>query len=355
MEKTLFSEILSKAAENSASDVHIGVGERPLIRVDGELRAAGGAAFSENDFAGMLNDFGGRVAEVFQRERELDFSCAASAGGEEVRLRVNLSYSLGRPAAAIRIIQRRAKTIDELALPSVLKEIAMKQSGLFLATGPSGSGKSTTLAAMIEEINARRRAHIVTIEDPVEYIFSPKLALIHQRETGSDTSDFAEALRRAMRQDPDVIMIGELRDAETVKAALNASETGHFVLSTLHTGGAVRSVDRIAGFFQPQDQPQVRARLAETLTAVLSQRLVKRVGGGRVAASELLIATKAARNCIREGKSAQLLDIMRSGGELGMFTMERELARLCREGTIETEEARAVASSEELSEWGAAL
>ena len=356
MQKSFFAEILSKAIKNSASDLHLGVGEKPLIRVDGELREAGGVACSENDFAAMLSDFNCRETEVFQRERELDFSCVASANGETMRLRVNLSYSLGRPVAAIRVIQRQAETIDELGLPPALKEIAMGRGGLFLATGPSGSGKSTTLAAMIEEINSRRRAHIVTIEDPVEYIFAPKLALIHQRETGRDTADFAEALRRAMRQDPDVIMIGELRDADTVSAALNASETGHFVLSTLHTGGAVRSVDRIAGFFPPQDQPQVRARLAQTLTAVLYQRLAKRVGGGRVAATELLIATNAAKNCIRDGKSSQLADIMRSGAQFGMFTLERDLARLCRDGVIDMEEARSLASSpEELSEWSASL
>ena len=208
MEKSIFSEILDKALKNSASDIHIGAGERPLMRVDGLLRAAGETPLSEDGFELMLEELGCSGSEKFKKERELDFGCEITVNGEKTRLRVNLSYSLGRPAAAIRIIPPRVRSIEELGLPPVLKELAAGRSGLFLVTGPSGSGKSTTLAAMIEEINASRAVHIVTVEDPVEYVFEPKRALIHQREAGRDTSGFAEALRRAMRQDPDVIMIG---------------------------------------------------------------------------------------------------------------------------------------------------
>ncbi|HIT04868.1 MAG TPA: PilT/PilU family type 4a pilus ATPase [Candidatus Caccocola faecipullorum] len=356
MEKSIFSEILDKALKNSASDVHIGVGEHPLMRVDGFLRAAGERPFTEKDFELALGELGCRDAETFVKERELDFGSEITVNGEKTRLRVNLSYSLGRPAAAIRVIAPRVRSIDELGLPPVLKELAAGRSGLFLVTGPSGSGKSTTLAAMIEEINTRRAVHIVTVEDPVEYIFEPKRALIHQREAGRDTSGFAEALRRAMRQDPDVIMIGELRDAETVGAAISAAETGHLVLSTLHTGGAAAGADRIAGFFPPSGQPQIRARLAQILTGVMSQRLARRAGGGRAAAAELLIATNAVRSCIREGKSAQLADIMRSGAQLGMTTLEQSLARLCAEGAVDFEEALSLAPSpEELRSCLAAL
>lgn len=356
MEKSSFLEILCEALKNSASDVHLSAGSLPLIRVDGVLRAAGTKIFSDGDFSFMLEELGGGAAELFKQERELDFGSEVWADCARVRLRVNLSYSLGRPAAAIRIIPPRVRSIEELGLPPVLKDIAMSRGGLFLVTGPSGSGKSATLAAMIEEINARRAAHIVTIEDPAEYIFEPKRALIHQREAGRDTSGFAEALRSAMRQDPDVIMIGELRDAETAAAALNAAETGHFVLSTLHTGGAAASVERVEGFFSPSGQPQVRARLAQVLTGVMSQRLARRTGGGRIAAAELLIVTNAVRNCIRDGKSAQMVDVMRSGGRLGMSTMEQSLARLCRGGAIELEEALALAPSpEELRTCLAAL
>ena len=356
MEKSIFSEILDKALKNSASDIHIGAGERPLMRVDGLLRAAGETPLSEEGFELMLEELGCRGSEKFKKERELDFGCEITANGTKTRLRVNLSYSLGRPAAAIRIIPPRVRSIEELGLPPVLKELAARRSGLFLVTGPSGSGKSTTLAAMIEEINASRAVHIVTVEDPVEYVFEPKRALIHQREAWRDTRGFAEALRRAMRQDPDVIMIGELRDAETVSAAVSAAETGHLVLSTQHSGGAASGADRIAGFFPPSGQPQIRARLAQILTGVMSLRLARRAGGGRVAAAELLIATNAVRSCIREGKNAQLADIMRSGAQLGMTTLEQSLARLCREGAVDFDEALSLAQSpEELRSCLAAL
>ena len=347
MKKSVFIKILDEALKNSASDVHIGAGGRPLMRIDGLLRAASEERFTEEDFASMLEELDCRDVDIFKKDKELDFGCEIFAGGEKVRLRVNLSYSLGWPAAAIRIIPPRVKSIEELGLPPALKEIALKRNGLFLVTGSSGSGKSTTLAAMIEEINSRSGVHIVTVEDPVEYIFEPKRALIHQREAGRDTSGFAEALRRAMRQDPDVIMIGELRDAETAGAALKAAETGHYVLSTLHTGGASASIDRIAGFFPPSSQPQMRARIAQTLTGVLSQRLVRRIEGGRAAAAELLIVTNAVRNCIREGKNAQIADIMRSGAQLGMAELEQSLARLCRDGVVDFDEALAQAPSQE--------
>ena len=347
MGKSAFLEILCEALKNSASDLHLSVGARPLMRIDGVLRAAGTGIFSEGDFSLMLEELRCGGAEIFKQKRELDFGSEVFAGGAKIRLRVNLSYSLGLPAAAIRIIPPRVESSEELGLPAILKDVAMSRGGLFLVTGPSGSGKSTTLAAIIEEINARRAAHIVTIEDPVEYIFEPKCALIHQREAGRDTSSFAEALRRAMRQDPDVIMLGELRDTETAAAALNAAETGHFVLSTLHTGCAAASVERMEGFFPLSAQPQVRARLAHILTGVASQRLARRVGGGRVAAVEVLIVTNAVRNCIRDGKSSQMDDVMRAGGQLGMSTLEQSLARLCRGGTIELEEALELAASPE--------
>lgn len=348
MAESAFMEILREALELSASDIHVDEGGAVMLRAGGELREAGARVFSAADFAVMLEETRCPAAGLFRTEHELDYGCTVEAGGMNVRLRVNLSYSRGRAAAAMRIVPPAVKRIDELGLPAVLKEISRARSGLFLVTGPSGAGKSTTLAAMLEEINSSAPAHIITIEDPIEYIFEPKRALIHQREAGGDTRGFAEALRRAMRQDPDVIMIGELRDAETAGAAMNAAETGHLVLSTLHTGSAVGSLERMCGFFPQHDRGSVRARLAESLTGVMSQRLARRAGSeGRAVAAELLLATGAVKSCIRDGKSSQIRDAMRSGATLGMRTMEQSLAALCRSGTITREEALGLASSRE--------
>ncbi len=334
MEKSAFFEILDKALRNSASDIHIGVGAQPMMRVDGELRTAGARDFTEDEFALMLADMGWRDTSRFENERALDFGCCVAYENNRIRLRVNLSYSLDLPSAAIRIIPARVKRLCELGLPPVLREIALRKSGLFIVSGPSGSGKSTTLAAMIEEINEARRVHIVTIVVPGEYIYERKFALIHQREAWRDARGFAEAMRSVVRQDPDVIMIGELRDAETAAAALNAAETGRLVLATLHTGSSAGSVDRMSSFFPAHVQVQIRARLAEVLIGVLSQRLARRVGGGLIAAAELLIVTNAVKSCIRESKNTQIADAVRSGASSGMCTMERELVRLYREGAI---------------------
>lgn len=309
-----------------------------MFRADGSLkRSLSRGAVSADDIESILNGLLSPAARAdFYRGREADFSFDIDAGESgNRRFRANLAFEQGRPTIVIRIIPKDIKSISELKLPAMLTDIAKKSSGLFLATGPSGSGKSTTLAAIVQEINAARAANIITIEDPIEYVYKPRKAIIRQREVGSDTLSFAEAVKRAMRQDPDVILIGELRDFETASAAVAAAETGHLVLTTLHTPDASRSIDRIAGAFPPFQQQQIREQLSSTLTGVLSQRLLPMADGtGRIAATEILIVNNAVRNYIREGKTSQIKSVIQTGAALGMHTMEQDIARLYSEGSI---------------------
>ena len=275
--------------------------------------------------------------QVLLRDKEFDFSFAFGTLG---RFRVNAFHERGSLAAALRLIPNEIKSIGELGMPAAVAEFANYPRGLVLVTGPTGSGKSTTLAAIVDKINSEKSAHIITIEDPIEFTHKSKKSVVVQREVHYDTYSFSAALRSSLRQDPDVVLIGEMRDLETISAAITIAETGHLVFATLHTNSASQSVDRMIDVFPPHQQPQVRAQLSNILMAICSQRLVPAIDGGRVVASEILIANSAVRNIIREGKSYQLDAVIQTGAELGMQTMDRTLAGLVQAGTVTYEEAR---------------
>ncbi|MGI9953183.1 type IV pilus twitching motility protein PilT [Moorellaceae bacterium AZ2] len=327
------NDILGAATEACASDVHLTVGLPPVFRRHGRLEVQEAwppltAAVMETLVQQIL---GPRWEEFIQR-KELDLAYSIPGLG---RFRVNVFYQRGSMGAAIRLVGSVIRTLDELGLPPVVGDLADQPHGLILVTGPTGSGKSTTLAAMIDRINERRACHIITLEDPIEYLHHHKRSIVNQREIGIDSPSFASALRAALRQDPDVILVGEMRDLETIATAITAAETGHLVLATLHTGSAVQSIDRIIDVFPPHQQPQVRIQLADVLVGVVTQQLLPRADGrGRVAAVEILIATPAVRNLIREGKTHQIVSLMQTGGRFGMQTMEMAVKQLESKGII---------------------
>jgi twitching motility protein PilT len=339
--------LLKKMVEKSASDLHIKVGSPPGIRLNGELIPLDGEiplqkSDVERILLPLLNE---HKRKKLNKDLELDF--AYSLPGV-ARFRVNYFYQQGGLGGVFRVIPYKIKTLDELGFPPALKELALKPRGLVLVTGPTGSGKSTTLAAIVDYINSNRRCHIVTIEDPVEFLHQDKMAFVNQREVGEDTKSFAEALKRALRQDPDVILIGEMRDLETISAAITAAETGHLVLGTLHTIGAASTVDRIIDVFPPYQQQQIRMQLSITLQGVISQVLIPRANGnGLVCATEIMIGNSAIRNLIREGKTHMMVNIIQSSSNVGMQTLDQSLAKLCREGIIKFEEALARAQDSE--------
>jgi len=272
----------------------------------------------------------------FVQEGELDFAHSMQTGE---RFRVNAFHQKGNPALALRLINTRIPALPELNLPAILAEFTKKTRGLVLVTGPTGSGKSTTLAAMIDLINSNRSCHIITLEDPIEYVHQHKLSLVNQREIGNDTRSFSQALRAALRQDPDVILVGEMRDLETISIAITAAETGHLVFATLHTSSAAQTVDRIIDVFPPHQQQQIRVQLAETLQGIVAQQLLPRIDKpGRIAAVEVMVATPAIKNQIREGKTHQILSTIQTGGKFGMQTLDSALLHLHREGKIAREE-----------------
>jgi twitching motility protein PilT len=275
--------------------------------------------------------------QILLKDKEFDFSFAF---GDIGRFRVNAFHERGNLAAALRLIPNEILTIEQLGLPSTINKFTDYGRGLVLVTGPTGSGKSTTLAALIHKINQERADHIITIEDPIEYTHRSKKSVVVQREVHYDTYSFTVALRSALREDPDVVLIGEMRDLETIASAITIAETGHLVLATLHTISAAQSVDRMVDVFPPHQQPQIRAQLSSILMAICSQRLIPAIGGGRTAAAEILIATPAVRNVIREGKTHQLEAIIQTGSEFGLQSMDRTLANLVHGGTITYEEAR---------------
>lgn len=331
-------DILAAARGAGASDIHVSVGLPTALRVDGAL---GPAPFSltpaeaEALIRGLVPPL---LLADFEAGRDVDFAFAAPGG----RQRVNVFRQQGALAATIRLLNGRIPTLGELGLPEVLLRLADRPAGLVLVTGPTGSGKSTTLAAAIQHVNQSRPAHILTIEDPVEYVYPAGQALIHQRELGRDTPSFAAALRSALREDPDVILVGEMRDYETISAAVTAAETGHLVFSTLHTMSAAQTIDRIIDACPGSIQGQIRAQLAMTLQGVITQRLLPLQGGqGRCAATEVLMGTDAVRSLIRENKAHQLGAALQSGAQAGMHTMNADLARLVRLGRITPETARA--------------
>lgn len=330
--------LLEEVVKKDASDLHLQVGMPPMLRVDGALNPHGQAPLDEKGVEELvftlLDD---DQKQVLLRDKEFDFSFAF---GDLGRFRVNAFHERGNLAAALRLIPNKIRTIEDLGLPPVVNKFTEYPRGLVLVTGPTGSGKSTTLAAMVDKINNDRASHIITVEDPIEYTHKSKRSLVVQREVHYDTFSFSAALRSALREDPDVVLIGEMRDLETIAAAITIAETGHLVLATLHTNSASQSVDRMIDVFPPHQQPQVRAQLGNMLQAIVSQRLVPALGGGRIAAAEILVATPAVRNIIREGKSYQLEAVIQTGAEYGMQSMDRTLVNLIHTGIISYDEAR---------------
>ncbi|WP_306293887.1 type IV pilus twitching motility protein PilT [Leifsonia sp. NCR5] len=325
---------LHEVVYQGASDLHVTVGTAPMVRVDGSLRPAGSVTPWNHDrtraaLTSLLTD---RQREVFDRELELDFAFTISANS---RFRVNVYQQRGSVGAAFRLIPTEIKQLHELGVPDAVGSFSQLPRGLVLVTGPTGSGKSTTLAALIDLVNTTRADHIVTVEDPIEFMHTHKKSIVNQREVGHDTHSFGAALKHVLRQDPDVILIGELRDLETISVALTAAETGHLVFATLHTQDAPQTIDRVIDVFPPHQQDQVRAQLAATLQGVVCQTLVKRANGrGRVVATEILMMTPAVANLIREGKTYQIASMMQAGRDSGMRTMDQHLADLVNSGQI---------------------
>jgi twitching motility protein PilT len=332
--------LIETIIKQGGSDLHLTAGYHPTIRVTGFLIPLVAQELltpaDTEGFADVLLSPANK--ERFLKEKEIDFSY--SYKGDTVRFRGNCSFSRDAVSIALRLIPKTIRSFEELGLPTALADFARRQQGFFLVVGPVGHGKSTTLAAMIELINTERPDHIVTIEDPIEYIFEPKKSMINQREVRVDTLDFHRALNQLFRQDVDVVMIGEMRTPETIGTAVTAAETGHLVLSTLHTNNASQTIDRIIDSFPPESQAQVRVQLAGSLIGIFSQRLVSRVSGGLVPAYELLINNKAIANLIREGRTHEIDSVIETGSDYGMMDMNRSLAELVRKGEITVEEAR---------------
>lgn len=342
---TTLPAMLAAALVARASDVHLTANHPPLMRVDGDLTPITG--FLEPTTANWLDGAVGDLMTTeqiaqFRQSGEVDLSYSVP---NVARFRVNVFRQLGQVAVVMRFIPDQAFTLEQLGAPPVARDFVLKPRGLVLVTGPTGSGKSTTLAAMIDIVNRTLPAHIVTVEDPVEFQHTSRRALIHQREVGTDTASFSEALRRVLRQDPDVILIGELRDPESISTALSAAETGHLVLSTLHTQSAAKSINRIVDAFPPEQQTQVRTQLGDTLQGIISQTLLpKAQEDGRVIATEVLVNTPAIANLIREGQISQIYSMIQAGGGLGMHTLDQDLKRLVESGSISMALAKSYAS-----------
>lgn len=339
-------ELLQLVVDRAASDLHLKAGEPPILRAAGKLTRISLPTLSADDTKRLI--FSCLSPEQIKHaEQNLELDCGFGIEGLG-RFRVNVYRDRGSWAAALRVVLSRMPSLDELGLPPVCKELLTKPRGLILVTGPTGSGKSTTLAAMINAINEKQDKHILTVEDPIEFLHHNKMSFISQREVGSDTRSFANALRSGLREDPDVILVGEMRDLETIHLALTAAETGHLVFSTIHTSSAPQSVDRIIDVFPPEQQQQIRIMLSHSLVGVLSQTLLPKIEGeagdspvtaGRIMAMEILINTPAIANLIREAKTAQIYTSMQMGASLGMQTLESCLARYVKEGLISHKEA----------------
>lgn len=334
--------LLEHVIKNKASDLHLQVGLAPMLRVDGKLNpVADMPVLTEELVEGLVfSILDDDQKQVLLKDKEFDFSFAF---GDLGRFRVNAYHERGNVAAALRLIPNEILTTEQLGLPQVVNEFSEYPRGLVLVTGPTGSGKSTTLASLIDKINSERTEHIITIEDPIEFTHKSKKSVVVQREVHYDTYSFSAALRSSLRQDPDVVLIGEMRDLETISAAITIAETGHLVFATLHTNSAAQSIDRMIDVFPPHQQPQIRSQLSNILMAICSQRLVPTIGGGRVAAAEVLVATPAVRNIIREGKSHQLDAVIQTGADKGMQSMDRTLISLIRAGTITYDDAKTFA------------
>lgn len=337
-------ELLKLVVQRQGSDLHIRVGEPPMIRIFGDLSRTDYPRLTADDVRTLIYSIlSDERRHRFERDLELDLAYAIP---DLARFRVNVFRQRGNVGAVFRLIPIRVQTIDDLNLPPVLKGVALFPRGLVLVTGPTGSGKSTSLAAMVDHINENRNVHIVTIEDPIEFMHADKMAAINQREVEIDTHSFAQALRHVMRQNPDVILVGEMRDLETMQLAITAAETGHLVFATVHTTDAAQTIDRIVDVFEPARQEQIRMQLSVVLQAVVSQTLLPRQDRpGRAAAFEIMIATPAIRNLIRERKTHQVYTMIQTGHDLGMQTLDSHLLALLRAGTVGYEDALAKSSN----------
>lgn len=331
------TQLLQFACQHDASDLHISSGEPPMVRVSGDVKRIKAPALTSEQTHAMLYDImSDSQRKAFEEKSDIDFSMQL---GEVARFRVNIFRQNRGLGAVFRKIPTKILSFEQLNLPNSLAEISRREKGLVLVTGPTGSGKSTTLAAMIDLINDEFEGHILTVEDPIEFVHRSKKCLINQREVGPHTQSFNNALRAALREDPDVILVGEMRDLETIQLALTAAETGHLVFGTLHTSSAPKTVDRIIDVFPPNQQAQVRAMFAESVQAIITQTLCKRIGGGRVAALEILLGTTAVRNLIREGKIHQIPSVMQISQNVGMQTLDMHLVELVDRNLITRETA----------------
>jgi twitching motility protein PilT len=327
--------LLQEAADKGASDLHLSSGEAPMLRVNGDLVRTEGAPLDGPTVLSLVTSIMGPAHKKhFEENLEVDFATELDGVG---RYRVNVFTHNRGPGAVMRTIPTKIPALESMELPPILKELCTKERGLVLVTGPTGSGKSTTLAAMLDHINDTWEGHILTVEDPIEFVHRPKKCLVNQREVGPHTHSFANALKSALREDPDVILVGEMRDLETISLAITAAETGHLVFGTLHTSSAPKTVDRIIDAFPSGQQAQIRTMLSESLEAVISQTLLKKKAGGRVAACEILLGTPAVRNLIREAKLHQIPSMMQTGTRLGMQTLDMALQDLVKRGIIDKE------------------
>ncbi|WKY57722.1 type IV pilus twitching motility protein PilT [Vibrio sp. SNU_ST1] len=330
------TELLDFSVKHNASDLHLSAGVSPMVRIDGEVRKLGIPALSHADVHRLVFEImSDSQRGEFEEKLEVDFSFELPNVG---RFRVNAFNQARGCAAVFRTIPVEIPTLEQLGAPDIFEKIANYEKGLVLVTGPTGSGKSTTLAAMVDYVNRNHNKHILTIEDPIEFVHTNNKCLVNQREVHRDTHSFKAALRSALREDPDVILVGELRDQETISLALTAAETGHLVFGTLHTSSAAKTVDRIIDVFPGSDKDMVRSMLSESLRSVIAQKLLKRVGGGRVACHEIMMATPAIRNLIREDKVAQMYSIIQTGAAHGMQTMEQNAKQLMSQGLVDSEE-----------------
>ena len=341
------NKLLSYALESGASDLHLSSGSIPMVRINGIMKPLNMSSTTDEDMNSILPQVMNEdQIESFHEKKEIDFSSRLEGKG---RFRVNFFQQIRGLAAVFRAIPEIPKGFDELGLPPVLENLSMLDRGLVLLTGPTGSGKSTTLAAMVDHINQNRECHIITIEDPVEYFHSSNQCMINQRELGASTHSFANALRSALREDPDVILVGEMRDLETISLALTAAETGHLVLSTLHTSSAVKAVDRIIDIFPSSQKGQIRSMMSESLEAVIAQKLLQtKDKKTRIPALETMIATTAIRNLIREDRIYQIPSVMQAGGVEGMQTLDQDLQRLVSQGKIQRSAAAQIAENPKL-------
>lgn len=348
------TELLLATQKNSASDLHLTSNQPPLIRIHGDIVPMKLPPLSGDEIKHLIYSIMTEQQRAdYERDLELDFSISFSTN---MRFRVNAFNTIYGPAAVFRDIPTQIKSLDQLGAPDILKRLTKLHKGLILVTGPTGSGKSTTLAAMVDLINSEQARHILTVEDPVEFVHQSKRSLVNQREVGNNTKSFARALKSALREDPDVILVGEMRDLETIQLAITAAETGHLVMGTLHTNSAPKTVDRVIDVFPADNQEMIRSMLSESLQAVVTQSLLKKAdGSGRVAAYEILLATPAIRNLIREAKTPQIHSLMQIGSRMGMTTMKDTIYRLLEQGLISREDAKSALQTAEAEEDDASL